>query len=371
MARGRSTRKNAMKQVKKRKKVPNGRTIRRFKVARPGGEVEVRDLRLPRVDYKLKGNKLRKNIIKHIAERSCLKLARDGPLSWDEFGVVVPEGQPAPVVSTHHELSRKARLCLNLPEAVFKKPGNFTKRADALWKKSSKARFSWSVFLTLHSEAFTDVVLKDPSLTRKQVMQQLQKEKKPIWEEIFPNTNAKEHAKNQRRTKIEYVKDINASIQGRSKEQLGRALEQIGDSGPLYVQHALIIMAKGGSCWNLEAMGIKNVQNYCFLGDGALPLLQLLLSESTNFFMTSSLNSDDYSAIALQERDRFHRLAKSMYKAGQIPVIPHCLAKYKNGHYVALPECFGDALCEGHKLLRQLLGRVSLREKESKDWVPM
>ena len=52
----------------------------------------------------------------------------------------------------------------------------------------------------------------------------------------------------------------------------------------------------------------------------------------------------------------------------RLVIVDHCMYSMealRNPHYVALPECFGDAFCEGRKLPRQLLGRVSLCEK---DW---
>ena len=112
--------------------------------------VELADLTLPRRDSKASGEALRRFWCNVVGWRSSLQLPPEMLLTWDVIGFVPPEGATLATTSLHAFLQR-TRMRLALPGDVFKKPGGFEKRLEAMKRKGDEAKIRWGGFCPAQS----------------------------------------------------------------------------------------------------------------------------------------------------------------------------------------------------------------------------
>ena len=101
------------------------------------------------------------------------------------------------------------------------------------------------------------------------------------------------------------------------------------------------------------------------LGGGAHRVLHCLLQEDVGFTFPSLLTPANYELLCIRERDRWRSIGLEYFIESQLP---YCL-RQENGQWLAIPEVFGDVLCESAQLLRMLSGRVAPRDTDASGWV--
>lgn len=132
-----------------------------------------------------------------------------------------------------------------------------------------------------------------------------------------------------------------------------------------------VITSEGGEAAVLHKKGVSAVQSAPVLGEGAHRLLHVFLQEALGFKVLGKLHAQDYGQLALQERRRWRHagLAAGLTEI-QLPfALQMCNADNpRKRTWRAIPEAFGDILCESAQVLRVLLGKRQPREQPYRGW---
>ena len=260
----------------------------------------------------LDGDRLREFLVRIFAARTTLQLPPEQTLTWDAVGV--RHGSPVSTESLQ-DFVQRARLCLDLAPGEFRKPGHFALKGEAVMSKKDEHRVRWAVLAAQGSREFAEQALAakgGPASANRAaaVQQELQKRGLPRWDTQFQLGNVREAAG----SRTGYAPaDFDARIRGRAKKDILAAMRSMPDAGPFYVQHAIVLMTNLGSTATAKRQGIKDLDGACMLGDGAKPLLHLLLSEFVGFQVAEGLRGKDLENFAAAERERWRAVALAQF----------------------------------------------------------
>ena len=129
------------------------------------------------------GIRLRQSICKAIVARGQLQLPYgDEPLTWASWGVVLPErfAAQAPKASSLWDLYTRMRLCLNLPEHLFAKPGYYCTKEQVVASKPGRSKLSWAVFVSRGSKELAEAALAEPNARLVHLQTSLENQGKPM-----------------------------------------------------------------------------------------------------------------------------------------------------------------------------------------------
>ena len=179
-----------------------------------------------------------------------------------------------------------------------------------------------------------------------------------------------------------YLKDFDRTLQRRSKADLMRQLADMqlkvpvvtktgkassavaASCRPLYLQHAMILLADHGSAERMRLMGVTGLEESSAMGGGVPGVLNLLVGHRLGLGRAAELAPDDLHAFAQVERELWRAAALEL---GFTNVnMPPCLRKNSKGKWIKIPECFYDLLCETRKLLNGL--RNGGPPQQSRGW---
>ena len=337
---------------------------------------ELKDIRLRLQDGKPNGDDFRFFITELAVARGMLQLPKQNKiLSWDGIGVELVERSPhSPATKDLHTLLKRMHFVLALPPQVFQKPGSFHTKWEALQKKTPKSKLRWAVYLVQHSLQFAELSIEEPLVRRCELVAKLQEKSLPVWDSQFVWTSVAESSGHA----VGYDIVTSNAIQGSPKSTIQASMKEISGCGDFFAQHAVLLLTGGGFVSTAKKMGITRVQDDCLLGSGSHRLLRILQEESMGFRMHrhAELSTQDYNVLALKEREQWRAVA--LRRGVPNKQLPLCLQKARlclcDGpveEWVLLPEAFGDLLCEGAQIMRQLLGAASLRSEDARGWADM
>ena len=112
---------------------------------------------------------LRQFLATVVSARSTTELPLENKvLTWEYIGIVLPEAHVSrhPMTDTLHDLLLRMHLCLNLPEHLFRKPGYYMIKEQALAKKDARSKVKWAVILSMGSEAMSKEIVRNPDQRR-------------------------------------------------------------------------------------------------------------------------------------------------------------------------------------------------------------
>ena len=134
-------------------------------------------------------------------------------------------------------------MCFNLGPDEFKKPGHFVVKGKAVMQKKYDVRLRWGVEIARSSREFAEHALsaaergEGPGSNKVAALQkELEDKGLPQWDTQFQFGNVQESAG----TRSGYTPRLDTRIRGRTKEQIAIAMRTLPNTGPLYVQHALL-----------------------------------------------------------------------------------------------------------------------------------
>ena len=193
---------------------------------------------------------------------------------------------------------------------------------------------------------------------------------KPVWDKQFVYGNVLNSTGVTPTYMIEAEKEASMKILHRTKVSIAKDMRKRKGAGCFYTQHALLLLSDGGCAKTLLGRTVTGVHAAPCLGDGAHRLLGLLAKGHPEFCVKPTLTRADFGRLALLERLKWRRDALQVLREDQLPF---CLQKEKSvpRAWVAIPESFGDLLCEGAQVLRQLLGRAAMRSPPPCDALKM
>ena len=309
----------------------------------------------------LNGNRLRQFLVEIAACRTHMVLPENRALSWEAIGIDLgPEYKFA--FASLHDLLRGCHYVLALPEANFRKTSwKFTLRQSVLEnKKVTRADvLAWAARLVQFDVAFAELAKASPGKRTHELALEITAAKRELWDRRFVYGSKRPITE----TQVGYQPPHALGVAGRSKADITKSLKELHGVGEFYTEHAIILLC-GGSAEVLSKMRVRDVQDSVTAGRGSSRLAHLLLQEDVGMQLTSMLNAQDYGTLILRERDRFRAQGLAVMAEG---ALPYCLQK-RGGHYVAVPECFADMLCESAQLLLTCGGRKAARTKASEGW---
>lgn len=229
-------------------------------------------------------------------------------------------------------------------------------------------RLRWAVLVAQGSQAFAEKALAAKergaswgSNRMADIEKELEKQGLPRWDTQFRAGKVREAAA----SRAGYTPGINGHIRNRTDNDIITSMLEMPGAGPFYAQHALVLMTNFGSIKTAKDQGILDLNGAWIIGDGALPILHLFLSEFLGFQVEEGLRGQDLHTFAIAERERWLVVAL----AHDVPPIP-TLKNNQRGDWVKLMECLGDVLCESRKCLRHLAGLKQLRASPASGWKP-
>ena len=90
---------------------------------------------------------------------------------------------------------------------------------------------------------------------------------------------------------------------------LSEEMAKVHGASDFYAQRALLLLSRGGSAAHLRRMEVTDTQSPPILGGGAHRVLHLLLQEHLGFPVKQQLRPEDYSNLAVAEREAWRRAA--------------------------------------------------------------
>jgi hypothetical protein len=253
---------------------------------------------------------------------------------------------------------------LALPEEHFKKSSSsFQLRLDALCRvrECRGDVVAAAVMLVQLSPHFARRFLASPSQTRLvDVAREVQDSGEELWETQFHYGGVQER----KGEILGYQPSHDSRYCGRTKHDVQETMKELAGVGAFYAQHGTILLC-GGSAATLSAMHVTSVSDQVCVGGGACRLLHVFAQEDIGFVLaTPKLADQDYFRLLLRERKRFRAQGLACMEEADLPF---CL-RQNNRRWLALPESFGDMLCESAQLLRMLSGKTAPRCKPGSGW---